>query len=86
MQENLSGFLFEDKRYISDKTTSELLKEWLQLITKVRQNMKPKVISEQNKFLLYKRKIIETIFGFPTPRSYQIPIKNQLTSLHAKPR
>ncbi len=63
LSKNLTGFLFGDKGYLSAKTTAELLKHGLHLITKVRQNMKPKVISEPNKFLLHKRGIIETIFG-----------------------
>jgi hypothetical protein len=63
LSENLSGFLLGDKGYLSAKTTTELLKHGLHLITKVRQNMKPKPISESNKFLLHKRGIIETIFG-----------------------
>lgn len=63
LAKNLSGFLFGDKGYLSAKTAAELLKHGLHLITKVRQNMKPKPISESNKFLLKKRGIIETIFG-----------------------
>lgn len=63
LAKKLSGFLFGDKGYLSAKTTSELLKQGLHLITKVRQNMKPKPISKANKFLLKKRGIIETIFG-----------------------
>lgn len=63
LAKNLSGFLFGDKGYLSAKTAAELLKHGLHLITKVRQNMKPKPISETNKFLLKKRGIIETIFG-----------------------
>jgi len=63
LAKNLSGFLFGDKGYLSAKTTAKLLKQGLHLITKVRQNMKPKPISESNKFLLKKRGIIETIFG-----------------------
>lgn len=63
LSKNLTGFLFGDKGYLSAKTTAELLKHGLHLITKVRQNMKPKPISESNKLLLKKRGIIETIFG-----------------------
>jgi hypothetical protein len=63
LAKKLSGFLFGDKGYLSAKTAAELLKHGLRLITKVRQNMKPKPISEANKFLLKKRGIIETVFG-----------------------
>lgn len=63
LSKNLGGFLFGDKGYLSAKTSAELLKQGLHLITKVRQNMKPKPISESNKFLLRRHGIIETIFG-----------------------
>ncbi len=63
LSKNLQGLLFGDKGYLSVKTTNELLKQGLQLITKVRANMKPKPISETNKFLLKKRGIVETVIG-----------------------
>jgi Transposase DDE domain len=63
LSKNLQGLLFGDKGYLSARTTKDLLKKGLRLITKVRQNMKPKPISETNKFLLHKRGIVETIFG-----------------------
>ncbi len=63
LAENLEGFLFGDKGYLSNKTASDLLKQGLQLITKVRANMKSKPITKTTKFLLYKRGIIETIIG-----------------------
>ncbi len=63
LSQNLQGFLFGDKGYLSVKTTKELLKQGLHLVTKVRSNMKPKPMSETNKFLLRKRGVVETIFG-----------------------
>jgi len=63
LSQNLKGFLFGDKGYLSNKTVSDLLKQGLHLVTKVRQNMKPKPISATTKFLLYKREIIETVIG-----------------------
>ena len=63
LSKNLIGFLFGDKGYLSGKTVNELLKQGLHLITKTRSNMKPKPITETNKFLLRKRGIIETVFG-----------------------
>jgi hypothetical protein len=59
--------LFGDKGYLSAKTTAELLKRGPHLVTKVRQNMKPKPTSEANKFLLRRRGIIDTIFGQLNP-------------------
>jgi hypothetical protein len=63
LSKNLEGLLFGDKGYLSALNTKNLLNQGLQLITKVRANMKPKPISETNKFLLKKRGIVETIFG-----------------------
>ena len=61
LSKNLRGFLFGDKGYLSAKTIAELLKQGLHLITKVRSNMKPKPISNTNKFLLKKRGIIRPL-------------------------
>lgn len=63
LSKNLEGLLFGDKGYLSNKTAKDLLKQGLHLITKLRSNMKPKPISETNKFLLHKRGVVETIFG-----------------------
>jgi hypothetical protein len=53
----LSGKLFGDKGYISQK----LFEQNLQLVTKVRRNMKNKLMAMIDKLLLRKRAIIETI-------------------------
>ncbi len=63
LSKNLKGFLFGDKGYLSSKTADELLEQGLHLITKTRANMKPKPITDTNKFLLRKRGIIETVIG-----------------------
>ncbi len=63
LSKNLQGLLFGDKGYLSAKTAENLMKQGLHLITKVRANMKPKLISETNKILLKKRGVVETIFG-----------------------
>lgn len=60
---NLEGFLFGDKGYLSKNLEESLLKRGLNIITKCRKNMKEKSISKTNKYLLYRRGIIETIFG-----------------------
>ena len=58
---NISGTLFGDKGYISEKLSNNLLKRGLKLITGIRKNMKNKLISIKDKLLLRKRSIIETI-------------------------
>lgn len=57
----LWGKLFGDRGYISSKLFEELLTQNLQLITKVRNNMKNKLMDLCDKLLLRKRAIIETI-------------------------
>ena len=55
------GKLFGDRGYISSKLFEELLTQNLQLITKIRNNMKNKLMDIYDKILLRKRAIIETI-------------------------
>jgi hypothetical protein len=55
------GKIFGDKGYISNKLFEKLLKQNLQLITKIRKNMKNKLMDIFDKLLLRKRAIIESI-------------------------
>jgi hypothetical protein len=57
----LSGKLFGDKGYLSQKLFTTLLEQNLQLVTKLRRNMKNKLMPLIDKLLLRKRAIIETI-------------------------
>jgi len=57
----LSGKLIGDKGYLSKKLFEELYEEGIQLITNVRSNMKNKLLKIEDKILLKKRFIIETI-------------------------
>ena len=57
----LFGKLFGDKGYLGEKLFKELWNDGIHLITNIRSNMKNKFISFQNKLLLRKRFIIETI-------------------------
>lgn len=57
----ITGKLFGDKGYISEKLFQELMKNKLQLITTLKNNMKNKCITIIDKILLRKRSIIETI-------------------------
>ena len=61
MCKGLSGKLFGDKGYISKKLFEELWDDGIQLITNVKSNMKNHLIPLQDKLLLRKRFIIETI-------------------------
>ncbi len=59
--EGLFGKVFGDKGYISKDLFEKLLQENIQLITGLRKNMKNQLMDLQDKLLLRKRSIIETI-------------------------
>ena len=60
---NLFGKLYGDKGYLSAKLNQELLEDYLvQLVTKLRKNMKNKLIDEIDKYFLRKRAIVESIY------------------------
>lgn len=61
MVENLKGWLFGDRGYISQKLTALLQNKGVDLITKVKKNMKEKIIEPIKKYYLDKRGMIETI-------------------------
>ena len=59
----LYGKLFGDKGYISKELFTELFSNGIHLVTKLRKNMKTKLLTPlQDAYLLRKRAIIETIF------------------------
>jgi len=58
---DITGKLFADKGYISQSLFDELLERGLQLITRIKKNMKNKLMPILDKILLRKRAIIETI-------------------------
>ena len=58
----LSGKLIGDKGYLSQKLFDELYQRGLQLITKIRKNMKNKFMPLFDKLLLRKRAIVESVF------------------------
>ena len=58
---NLIGKLVGDKGYISQKMFEKLYLQGLQLITKIKKNMKNKIMSVADKILLRKRAIIESV-------------------------
>ena len=62
MVKRLFGKLFGDKGYLSRKLQTELLKTFqVQLITKLKRNMKNRLMPLADRLLLRKRAIIETI-------------------------
>ena len=60
-QAELIGKLIGDRGYISSKLSKKLFSKGIQLITKIRKNMKNKLMNLSDKLLLRKRGIIETI-------------------------
>ena len=58
---DIFGKLFGDKGYISQELFEELLQQGIQLITKLRKNMRNKLMSVMDKLLLRKRAVIETV-------------------------
>lgn len=58
---SLLGKLFADKGYISEDLTNQLRERGVQLITSIKKNMKPKLMTLFDKIMLRKRSIIETI-------------------------
>jgi hypothetical protein len=61
LSRGILGKLFGDKGYISSELGKVLLKRGLELFTTLRSNMKQKLISMENKILLRKRSLIETV-------------------------
>ena len=61
MTKKLVGKLFGDRGYISQKLFEELFERGLQLITKLKKNMKNKLMPMIDKLLLRKRALIETV-------------------------
>jgi Transposase DDE domain len=61
MTQNLIGQLFADRGYISQKLFEELYDRGLQLITKIKKNMKQRLMCLLDKILLRKRALIETV-------------------------
>ncbi len=62
MVEKLFGKLFGDKGYISQKLFDLLFADGVQLVTKIKKNMKNKLMPVFDKLMLRKRAIIETIY------------------------
>lgn len=58
----LTGKLFADKGYLSKKLARTLEQQGIELITKVRRNMKPVARSAFDQAILRRRSLVETVF------------------------
>ncbi len=74
---SLFGTLYADKGYLSKKLSQTLKERGLDLITKVRRNMKSVVLSAFDQAILCRRSIIETVFD---------ELKNLCQSEHTRHR
>lgn len=61
LSQGIFGKLFGDKGYISAKLAESLLKRGLELFTSIRSNMKQKLMALEDKILLRKRSLVETV-------------------------
>ncbi len=61
MAKEVFGKLFGDKGYISQVLSELLFQEGIQLITKVRKNMKKQNLSDVDSILLRKRDLVESL-------------------------
>jgi hypothetical protein len=61
MAQKIVGLLFGDKGYIDPKLFQDLHSQGLKLVTGIRKNMKNKLMILNEKILLRKRSIIETV-------------------------
>jgi hypothetical protein len=61
LMKGLSGLAAGDKGYIDKKLEEKLCNQGLKLVTKVKKNMKKKMLSAFEKFFLYQRSIVETV-------------------------
>ena len=62
MAEGLWGKLYGDKGYLSQALFDELQEKHITLITNIRRNMKPRLMTLWDKLMLRKRFVIETVF------------------------
>jgi len=63
MTKGLSGKIFADRGYIGKEFTADLTKQGIQLITRLKRGMKNILMSLEDKAMLLKRSLIETVIG-----------------------
>lgn len=59
--ENLNGWLFADKGYIGQEFLEKLKSQSIEIFTKVKKNMKKRILEPIQQFYLSKRGLIETV-------------------------
>lgn len=63
MLKDITAKLIGDKGYISQELFNDLFQKGVTLITKVRKNMKNRLLAVEDKLMLMKRSFIETVFS-----------------------
>lgn len=61
MAKGLTGKLFGDKGYISQRLFNQLWRQGLQLVTRIKKNMKNRLMPLWDKILLRKRAVVESV-------------------------
>jgi transposase len=64
MTQGMTGLLFGDKGYLDKKLFLRLYKRGLKIVTGIKKNMKNILMPWQEKILLRKRSLIETVFDY----------------------
>jgi hypothetical protein len=64
LTKNIFGKIFADKGYISNNLFKKLKEKGISLITGIKKNMKNKLVEMQDKFLLRKRGVIESVNNY----------------------
>ncbi len=59
---NMFGKVYGDKGYISQKLFEEMLTLGVQIITQMREKMKPRIMQLEDRLMLKKRSLIESVF------------------------
>ena len=77
LTKKMYGKLFADRGYISEKLFTKLLEKDITLITKIKKNMKNKLVKMNDKLLLRKRAVIESVNDF---------LKNMYRTEHTRHR
>ncbi len=81
--QQLFGKVFGDRGYVSQKLALQLWQDWgIQLITKLKRNMKNRLIVSADKLLLRRRAIIESVIdqlkNISPPIAFSSPFTSQL--------
>ena len=73
----MKGKLYGDRGYISRKLFAECFSKGLQIITGIKKNMQNKFVSIEDKLMLRKKPLIETVFDY---------LKNKFNLEHTRHR